>query len=104
MTFEFVKWLLFAVFVIETYRAWREHLEHQALKRRLDKKGGKEMFGENKLLKEILNEVKALRKQMKKEHRTLSGDSQQIKTAQRADKKRDKKIIKKLNKKAEFDF
>ena len=62
------------------------------------------MFGENKLLKEILNEVKALRKQMKKEHRTLSGDSQQIKTAQRADKKRDNKIIKKLNKKVEFDF
>lgn len=105
MQYEFVKWLLFAVFVVEVYRAWREHLEHENLKKvLLKKKGGKEMFGDSKILREILEEIKALRKQMKKEHKTLSGDSQQIKTAQRAEKKREKKIIKKLDKKTKFDF
>lgn len=104
MTFEFVKWLLFAVFVIEVYRAWREHLEHQNLKKHLGaEKGPKKVFGDIKLLKEILAEIKALRKQMKKEHKTLAGDSQQIKTAQRAEKKREKRILKNLEP-TDFDF
>lgn len=38
-----------------------------------------------------------LQETLRKFYKKLSGDSQQIKTAQRADKKRDKKILKKID-------